>query len=159
MVIDDRRPPQYLSFERSGRKQPVYAGESADRAWFRLHNNLTCPIRVPGIKLHIEPDGTVSTDPRDGDEVQVEYHVYDSTRGGAPRQWAGGDEHSVSTLGPGFSIVFDVPLSHFRRGLGVAVPFSYTWERSSIGEFSVRHYVYLVPEEVPSAIRGKFSRR
>jgi hypothetical protein len=156
--IDESHPPQYLVFERSGRKQPLYADESADRAWLRLHNNVSCPIQILGGAFHIGPDGVATLDPRDGEEAEVEYDVYDSRRGGEPRQIAGGDTSSVATLRPGFSVVFDVPLSHFRRGLGIAVPFCYTWERAAIREKRVRHYVYLVPAELPSAMRGRLKR-
>ena len=157
-LVDPKHPAQYLTFERTGRGKTAYAGESEERVWLRLHNNVTCPIQVRGGRPHVEPDGSISMDPRDGEEAEIEYEVYDSKRGGDPRPWGGTDTYSVGAVRPGFSVVFDVPLSHFRRGMGVAVRFSYSWEHASLSDFRIRHYVYLVPEDVPAAVRGELKR-
>ena len=152
------RPAQYITFERSGIGKPVYNGESKDRVWLRLHNNTTCPIRILGGHIHFRSDKSADMNPDNGEESTVEYHLYDSRRSTEPRQWAGGDTHNVATLRPGFSVIFDVPGSHFRQGQGVAVPFAYSWDDNSLGHFALRHYVYLVPEDLPEKLRGRLKR-
>ena len=156
--IQQSRPAQFIAFERSGVGKPLYEGESAERVWLRLHNNTSCSIQIYGGRLRLSPDGSVSMDPANGDEVTVEYDIYDSERSAAPYQWAGGHVHNLATIGPGFSVVFDVPTSHFKNGHGVAVPFAYAWEDGAIRRFDLRHHVYLVPETLPERLRGRLKR-
>lgn len=156
--IQQSQPAQFITFERSGLGKPIYEGESAERVWLRLHNNTTCSIQIYGGRLRRLADGSVSMDPANGDEALVEYDIYDSQRAGAPYQWAGGHVHNLATIGPGFSVIFDVPTSHFKKGHGVAVPFAYAWEDGAIRRFDLRHHVYLVPETLPERLRGRLKR-
>jgi hypothetical protein len=156
--IDLSRPAQFITFERSGLGKPVYVGESAERVWLRLSNNTTCPIQVYGGRARRLADGSFSWDPANGEETPLEYDIYDALRRGEPRQWAGGNTHTQATIAPGFSVVFQVPTSHFKNGSGVAVPFVYAWEDGAIRRFDLRHYVYLLPEALPENLRGRLKR-
>jgi hypothetical protein len=156
--IRSSRPAQFITFERTGLGKTVYDGESRERVWLRLHNNTSCAIRFLGGHMHRRADGTFSMDPTDGEETTIEYDIYDALGRGEPRQWGGGNANTIATLGPGYSVVFSVPVSHFRQGRGVAVPFAYPWEGHSIRRFDLRHYVYLPPEELPKSLRGRISR-
>jgi hypothetical protein len=157
--IQESRPAQFITFERSGPGKTVYEGESSSRVWLRFHNNTTCAIQLLGGHFHQLSDGTFTMDPLDGEESAIKYDVYDARRGGEPELWGGGHAHSLATLRPGFSVVFNVPVSHFRAGRGVAVRFAYPWEGDvAIGRFDLRHYVYLLPEELPKDVRGRLKR-
>jgi hypothetical protein len=157
-VINKSSTAMSLTFVRSGIGKPLYARESRSRVWLRLTNNTTCPIRVIGGHVHRLPEGGFTMDPNDGEETLVGYDVYDSLRRGEPEQWGGGDSYSVATIRAGTSVVFDVPTSHFMVGRGIAVPFAFEWEDGNIRGFSLRHYLYLLPEDLPAKLRGRLER-
>lgn len=148
----DSGAAQYITFVRSGLDPAASEKRAVLYAWLRLSNNTTCSI------------GLIGENPRplrqleDGAERFIYYEMYDSARFpyGAPEPKMG-DSANVILLDPGHSVVFKVPIAIFKAGRGLAVPFRYSWD-NSITSFSLRQYVYLVPEELPKEIRGRLRR-
>ena len=158
-LVDGSRPAQLLTFERvdSGRATSDVI-KVPSRVWLRLHNNTTCAINFYGGHFHRNADGSVTMDPKDGEETGVSHDVYDARRDGSPRQWSGGDVHTLASLRGGFSVLFAVPVEHFRGGRSIAVPFAYSWEGDAIRRYNLRHYVYFVRDQLPKALRDKIER-
>src|SRR4051812_4328706 len=46
LKIQANKPSVYISFERFGKTEPLYEGESENRIWLRLHNNTILNIFI-----------------------------------------------------------------------------------------------------------------
>ncbi|MFL6337211.1 MAG: hypothetical protein ACJ754_28260 [Pyrinomonadaceae bacterium] len=121
--------------------------------WLRLHNNLSCGIRVP-TAFDIEvtlPGGekTVELLPDDA-RVAVIYSVQDYKQkkvAKAAPEFSGIHMIGWPILPPGKSITFGVPVDYFKRKFNVAVAFVYTWE--GFDSQSLVHQVYFLNDELP----------
>lgn len=156
--LDTNRSAQYISFVRWGPDPIPYGKKHTSSAWLRIHNNTSCPILL----IDGESHDPVGDDPtyrfKNGSVAQVYYESYDSLRFpyGAPEPTYG-DVVMQSALGPGDAVEFRVPISHFAAGRGLAVPFAYLWD-NGISDYFARHHIYMVPEDLPKEIRGRFRR-
>jgi len=156
-LIDKSRPAQFISYEA--------VSETTLEATLRLHNNTTCSIIVETddtspTRLSRLPKGGVRvesvTSSQDGVRLPLHYLVQDRQRWRAPEPAYGwGDSVFTYELLAGQSAVFTVPLSHFRKRLDVAVPFSYAWESDraiGMGIGGVVHRVYFLVDDIPEAV-------
>ena len=160
-LIDKSRPAQFISYEGGS--------ERISEVTLRLHNNTSCSIIVETddssptrfIKL---PNGGVRfetvTSSQDGVRLPLHYLVQDRRRRREPETAYGwGDSVFTYELLAGQSVVFTVPLIHFRKRLDIAVPFNYAWESDraiGMGAGGVVHRVYFLIDDVPEAVlRGK----
>jgi hypothetical protein len=46
-VLDPKMPGVYISFEKTGPREPSFPEQSHNGIWLRLHNNYRFPIRIP----------------------------------------------------------------------------------------------------------------
>ena len=146
--LDDQRQTVYITYERAGKLESLYADESDQRIWFKLHNNTRWAISfasgaVPkafgdtGINYEVE-----AIRPQEKDQVQVPLgrplkHVY-----------------SPFKLSSGRSILFSVAREHIAKGLALRISFNYEWEdtdRVSEGR-EPRHYVYFYSTYLPETV-------
>jgi hypothetical protein len=152
-LLKENQAPQFISYETKL--------ESTIR--LRLTNNTNCRSAVETddeypARLKRGPEGGARIEAvvgsEDGLRISVHYLVQDRRSGHSQRRGYGwGDSVFVYEIPPGQSILFDVPASHFRRRLDIAVPFSYEWERSdpiTTGVGGVAHRVYFLFDSLPA---------
>jgi hypothetical protein len=152
-LINVARAGQFISYEKTVEKE----------ALLRLHNNTDCSIIVETDDKELTgfrrlPNGELLFVPITGSQDRVRlplhYLVQDSQHWKLPVPVDGwGHSASHYTILAGQSVIFSVPLSHFRKRLDVLVPFKFEWEgyRESINMTSgrVAHRVYFLAEELP----------
>lgn len=137
-VLDKSKPTVYLTFEREGKRKPVYEGLSGEAIWLRLHNNTAWPILIytegyyeRAMFSTLRICGEVRDEGlRDGREVEPLY-VVEATDDNAtvPKIDRGHRILDPSVWLPsGRSLLFSVPREHLAKFLRVSVGFSYEWE-------------------------------
>jgi hypothetical protein len=116
------KPSVYISYERSGKREPLHGSESDEGIWLRLHNNTKWTIIFPtfgppethgdvGMFYTLE---VVSELPKEVTDIPKGYelrHLY-----------------STFNLRGGESVLFSVPREHLPKGIVLRVSFSYEWE-------------------------------
>ena len=55
ILIENNRPTVYITFERGGKREPIYTSESNQGIWLRLHNNTKWAINFCTQGLYIPP--------------------------------------------------------------------------------------------------------
>lgn len=153
-LVDKNYRAQFISYEGKA--------ESSSEIKLRLRNNTDCAIVVEtddvlATQLKRLPSGGMKIEPvigsQDGVRLRLHYLVQDRQRGEAAKPAYGwGDSVFTYQISPGQSVIFAVPVSHFKRRLDVAVPFNYVWEgRASIGMGAggVVHRVYFLFDDLP----------
>jgi hypothetical protein len=146
-LLDKTHAPHFITYER----------KFESNIQLRLRNNTSCPIVIETddqypTRLRRLPQGGAKIEsvlrPEDGLRLRVHYLVQDRRRGESlKRAYGWGDSVFVYEIPPGQSILFDVPASHFRRRLDIAVPFRYGWEGHkpiATGVGGVAHRVYFL---------------
>jgi len=160
-LIEKNRSAQFITFiTHEG------TSESPSGVWLRLRNNTNCAIivetdDVSPARLNRLPNGGVRveriTTSEDGVRLPLHYLIQDTRRWRAPEQAYGwGDSAFTYEILAGQSVVFNVPLTRFKKGYDVAVPFNYVWEGSTsvgMGVGGVVHRVYFLAEELPKVVR------
>jgi hypothetical protein len=178
------KPTIYITFERAGERRPLFANESNQGVWLRLHNNTRWAINfcTPSFyigekvaPLHLS-DGKAVLGLRDGIEIDMCHEVeavksYESgmTPDGAmfkgrpvkvrptPVGYGTGDLFSNSWLPAGNSVVFSVPREHLAKHLAIYISFKY--EREYGGETfrsdEPQHRVYFFASDLPENNRSK----
>ena len=154
-LVDKNHPAQFISYEGKA--------ESSSEIKLRLRNNTDCPIIVETddvlpTQLKKLDNGALRFEPvtgsQDGVKLRLHYLVQDRQQQAAAKPAYGwGDSVFTYQISPGQSVIFAVPLSHFKRRFDVAVPFNYSWEgRASIGMGAggVVHRVYFLFDDLPS---------
>lgn len=152
-LLDKTHAPQYITYET----------KVDSNVRLRFRNNTTCTIVVETddhypTQLKRLPTGGVRieavTDSRDGLRLPLHYLVQNRRRREALRRAYGwGDSVFVYEIQPGQSILFDVPVRHFKRKVDIAVPFNYVWEGRNavaIGPGGVAHHVYFLFGDLPA---------
>jgi hypothetical protein len=155
-LIDKHHPAQFILYE--GRSQ------TSSEIKLRLRNNTDCAIIVETddvfpTQLKRLPNGGIRIETVLGsqDELRLRLHylIENRQRRGAPEPAYGwGDSVFTYRILEGHSVIFTVPVSHFKRGFDIAVPFNYSWEGvASIGTGAggVVHLVYFLSEDLPKA--------
>jgi hypothetical protein len=153
LPIDANKKSIRISYESVGPDSSDPAAKPRPKVWLRLHNNLTCGIRVKTITVTevTLSDGKVTTEVlQDGARIVVLYQLQDEKRKKVPKaapEFYGVHVISLPILPPGRSITFGVPLEHFKKRLDVIVPFVYTWE--GFDSESLVHQVKFLNEMLP----------
>ena len=183
VVLSSGKPTVYITFERAGEREPVYAKESNRGIWLCIHNNTRWSISFCTESLYIGTkttplrlsDGRGALGLRDGVEISPCYEVeavrgYESERtrdGGlviekpvqVPPLPVGtrGDVFSVSWLPPGRSVIFSVPREHLAKHLAIYVLFNYEWETSErdVGDGEPHHRLYFRASDLPDCVQQK----
>lgn len=158
-LIDKGRPSQFISYEG--------ISPSKSEVKLRLYNNTRCNIiletddRDP-VRLLSKKGVEVRSAREFQDNIWLPLHylVQDTRRWKAPEPAFGwGDSVFTYELSAGNSVLFTVPLTHFRKRLGVVVPFNHAWEADraiGMGVGGVVHRVYFLADDLPgSKRRGK----
>lgn len=153
-LIDRNRPAQFISY--------VDISESASDVRLRLRNNTSCTIIVQTddvypTRLNRLPNNGVGieqvTTSQDGVRLPLHYLIQDTHRQRAPKPAYGwGDSVFTYEVLAGQSVIFTVPLIHFRRRFDIAVPFNYSWEGNTsiaMGVGGVTHRVYFLAGDLP----------
>jgi hypothetical protein len=158
-LIDKSRRPQFIGYEG--------VSDSSQNVRLRLRNNSTCAIIV--IVAH-PPRRLVKT-PRvrfeeisggaDGIRIDPYYLLHHRWQQTVREAYAWGDEIYTYEILGGQSVVFDVPLSTFRKKLDVAVPFNYSWDSHGITTATggVEHQIYFLFDDVPDVVLKQSRRR
>jgi hypothetical protein len=141
--ISKTKPHVFINFERKGRIEPLYLGESSERVWLRFNNNskwkiMFCSNPVPKEYGHME--------------VIYEIDRYKGP-GGIPGTRSS-DTCGYFLLDAGKSILFSVPQEHLADGLAVKVQFRYEWEIDPDGADNLlepKHYTYFYSEDIPKS--------
>jgi len=153
-LVDKNHPAQFISYE--GRV------ESSSEIKLRLRNNTDCAIIVETddtsrTRLKRLSNGAVRVEGASGSEdgatLRLHYLIQDRQRQKAPAPAYGwGDSVFTHQISPGQSVIFFVPITHFKRGFDIAVPFNYSWEGSNsigMGAGGVVHRVYFLFDDLP----------
>ncbi len=117
--LSSDKPSVYISYVRSGKREPLRADESDEGIWLRLHNNTKWTIIFPAFDVP-ETHGDVGM-----------FYILESVSAGITDIPKGNEirgAHSTDELGPGESIVFSVPREHLPKKAVLRVSFSYEWE-------------------------------
>jgi len=180
----EKRPSLYISFERAGERKPVYAQESNQGVWLRLHNDTRWGVKFCTESLYIGTkvtpfslsDGRNALGLRDGIEVNMchgveqidHFRSYKTPNGkmvmnelvkvaNLPVGYNRGDVFSTAWLPPGHSIVFSVPREHLAKYLGVYIKFNYEWEcdERTCRSDEPEHRVYFRAADLPPNLTEK----
>ena len=116
------RPSVYISYERSGRREPLREGESNEGIWLRFHNNTKWKIIFPASGA-LETHGDVGMFYTLEVISELSDEVVD-----IPKGYELGHVYSTFELGGGESVLFSVPREHLPKGIVLRVKFSYEWE-------------------------------
>lgn len=139
------KPGVYISYERSGKREPLHANESDEGIWLRLHNNTKWKIKFP-----------VSGAPETHGEVGMFYtlevvsdlpdEVTDIPKGNEL-----GHVYSPFEVRSGGSVLFSIPREHLPKGIVLRVRFNYEWEDSDdvFGGREVEHTVSYYASKLP----------
>jgi hypothetical protein len=154
-LLSKDKPGVYLSFERAGERKSLYAGETSQGIWLRLHNNTKWAINFCTPGLYIPPkvapfallDGRGVLALLEGVEISVCHGVervslyeWVNTKAGVSRTekratcsesevgYDKGDLNAMAWLPPGKSVVFSVPREHLCSDFAVFIRFNYEWE-------------------------------
>ena len=162
------KPSVYISFEREGKREPLYPEESTKGIWLRLHNNTRwtiyfCAFDVPSIygerglyheveKLSVDKEGGTYKDSADKAEP-----MSSSQASQPPVGYRNNHTCRVFRLLSGKSILFSVPREHLGEGLAIKIAFNYSWENliDVIEGTEPEHYAYFYSTRLPVKERAK----
>jgi hypothetical protein len=171
-LLDAKLPSVYLRYERQGNRTPVYANESQEGVWLRLHNNTNGAISFCTRGLYVGPktaplklsNGSTVFALKDGVEAAVCYDVEEME--GKPRAPSGGaiiidephfyhetnlgkhgDVSAISWIPSGSSIVFSLTKEHLAGENRIRIRFNYEWEPDLQSE--VFHTIYFYASALP----------
>lgn len=141
------KPTVYISFERTGKREPLLNGEGDEGIWLRLHNNTRWSIKLDMNDVPSEEygDADLFYEVVADEKVVVDMrcHVCSSDR-----------------VPPGESLLFSVPQEHLAKGRAIRIRFTYEWEedenRSTSGE--PQHHVSFYSSKLPSGFLGRRSK-
>jgi hypothetical protein len=118
LKLSDREPSVYISFERVGKSPPLFEGESNNRVWLRLHNNIKLPLFF--CKFDVD---------QEYGDLGLFYKVEGPLIGTGSNIFGYGqtDDCDVYTLKSGKSVVFSIPKEHLKEGQTISTSFAYGW--------------------------------
>lgn len=120
--LSKNKPSVYISYERSGKREPLEIGESNEGIWLRLHNNTKWTIILPTFGPP-ESHGDVGMFYTLVVVSELPKEVTD-----IPKGYELGHVYSTFKLRGGESVLFSVPREHLPKGIVLRVSFSYEWE-------------------------------
>jgi hypothetical protein len=152
--IDKNNPPLFVTFE----------GTESKSALLRLHNNSRCSVLIPTnqlegfLRIVRQPDGRLKferiEDMKDGGRAPVVFLLFNQRGLKDTVIVSDGCMVFLRALLPQQSVLFAVPLDHFKKNADVAVEFIYPWEKdngSAVGG-SFGHYVFFRNEYLPKGV-------
>lgn len=139
------KPSVYISYERSGKREPLHASESDEGIWLRLHNNTKWTIKFPVFGA-TEAHGDVGMFYILEVVSELPDEVVDIPKGEEL-----GHVYSPFELRSGESVLFSVPREHLPKGIALRVKFSYEWEDPDtvFGGGEVEHTVSYYASKLP----------
>jgi hypothetical protein len=172
-TLDKDRPPLSVSFESTDDR--AWAGDRyVEGVLLRLTNNTDCPVFLEAppdeLRYFRVRDGRAVRlevgEVRDKQRISLKYLVKYPDRDHPVIGGFGGDVLDFAKLDAGNHVLFSVPLSDFRAGGELRLPFRYEWEIAADaravseeggpgrGVKAAEHYVTFAPEMLPvSALR------
>jgi hypothetical protein len=153
-LINKQRPAQFID----------YQGVSSFReVKLRLRNNTNCTIIVETddhypTRMVKQPNGGFKlegvTDSQDGIRLDLHYLIHNRLQQTLKVGYGGGDTILTYEILAGQSVLFNVPLSSFRKQLDIAVPFNYSWDGDGIGMGAggTVHRVYFLFDDLPKTV-------
>lgn len=157
------KPSVYITFERTGRREPMEVGETNMGIWLRLHNNTRwgisfCASGVPEAYGEVGMYYEVQEIPfqENGGTYAEDTSGENLAKRGMREIPAGhriGHVCHVYKLPPGKSILFSIPREHLAENLAIKVAFNYEWEESEDinsclePQHSVHFYAPRLPSE------------
>lgn len=135
VLLNKKRASVYIEFERSGKEQPLFEGESNQRIWLNLQNNskwaiIFCSFSVEkkygdlgvvyDVKRLNQIGGTFTTEQL----AQIEREMQNPI----PEGYSTADTCSEFELASGKSVLFSIPKEHLKKRLYIQIKFSYEWE-------------------------------
>lgn len=136
------KPHVFVSFEREGKIDPLYDGQSDRRVWLRFHNNSRWQVMFCSSPV-----------PKEYGETEVAYEIERYKGSGETPGTRSSDDCGYLLVEPGESILFSVPREHLSKGLVVRIPFRYKWENNADGSDNLlepKHFVYFHSEDIPN---------
>ena len=159
-IIDKKSSAQFITYEGFS--------ESSSEVKLRIRNNTTCAIiietdlgpatifrKLPGGGFRLE----VVNGSEDGALIHAHYLIHEPVKWPEliePYDW--GDVVSEYEILGGQTAVFYVPISKFKRGYDVAVPFDYAWDHHRNApplQGAVDHVVHFRRENIPEVLLRK----
>jgi hypothetical protein len=157
VLVSKEKPTVYLTFEKAGPRSAVYAAESDQGVWLRLHNNTKWAINIATLSAYVAGEKTkllrlsdgrsvfglregVEISPRHGVEVVDRYESRKLPDGGVhineninvpnpPVGYnRGGHVSGSAWLPSGHSVIFSLPKEHLAKRLAIFASFRYEWE-------------------------------
>jgi hypothetical protein len=148
--VDAVRGGQYMTYERHAVGTTEYLGESAERIWFRLQNNTTCPIVVFGsapVEVRVTDGKPVLYRPY-GARAFMDLEITDPESHQLFFAHSGCIRHHF-TLQARESITLDVPANYLKAGR-IGVRFDYPWDG---GTDAHEHRALFDPSDLPAEVR------
>lgn len=146
-ILKDR-PTIYISFERTGKREPLRNGESAEGIWLRLHNNSRWAIRLHASEVpsKVYGDAGLFYEVLADEKVTVDMNCHVC---------------SANMLAPGKSILFSLPREYLDEGLSVRINFNYEWELDKNVSYALepQHFVYFHSSRLPSTVSIQKSKQ
>lgn len=142
------KPSIFISYERSGKRQPLKNGESQKGVWLRLHNNTKWQIIFPAFGVPVE-FGDVGM----FYEIETEGKSTAGDSNEIPKGYELDEVYSTIRLGPGKSVLFSIPYEHLIKGLKLRIRFSYEWENQNdvFADREPLHFVYFRSSVIPES--------
>lgn len=151
--LNKDKPHIFINFEREGKIDPLYEGESHKRVWLRLHNNSKWLIKFCS--------SPISPEYNEYGETEITYEI-ERYQGSSETPTArNSDSCGYYLLKSGRSLVFSVPREHLNDGLAVKIPFRYEWETDQDGSDSFlepQHFVYFYSSDIPKKLTLNYQR-
>ena len=122
VLLNPDKPGVFISFEKTGPREPRSAGESNNGVWLVLHNNYAFPILIPA-----------NGSDRSG-EVGVIYYVEDSPDGNSESKHVRrrhSDVFSMPQLDPGKEMLFSLASEELSASESLRVRFEIGQEGSA----------------------------
>jgi hypothetical protein len=160
--IDPKMPDFFIAYERVVTEAKASEGNSRrTKALLRLRNNTDCTIilpsndEAPSPQLFLHRDPTKRTDALgNGQQLSLVYNLNNERGANGTISVSDGCLVYERSLAVGESVLFSVPLIHFKKGADVAVQFRYASEDEHVsllgGDFG--HYVFFRNNSLPKEI-------
>jgi hypothetical protein len=140
-VIDETRPYVYIEMDHVGPRKPLRQGEPTVGLWLRIVNNCRIPIKIPtfgvtsgdsgvGVLHDVVPFAAARTE---ADDEIIPTTEAAPRQKGAPPEGYSADVYSMTTIAPGKSVRFSVPIDHVTERWFLRVRFVLAVGKPSIG--------------------------
>lgn len=163
-LIDPSKHYVYLKFDHVGDRKPLSPEEPSKGLWLRLVNNCRIPIIVaifntgtadPGIGVFDQVVSVAVKGPvlHFGGLAEGGAKSAGPPQGGAPQGYSPPDVFSTTTVAPGESLLFSVPLNHVGPSWGMQVRFylDFPGHFYGTGPYTIVSFDW---QDIPEKFRG-----